>query len=212
MPKYPKTIENLIDELGRLPGVGPKTAERYAFSLLKRTRQDRERLASAITAPDSELTSCSTCHNLTESNPCHVCSDPKRDRESICVVATEQDLLAIEHTGEFRGLYHILGGTLSAADGITPDDLTIRELLERVRRQSPREILFAFDQTVEGESTAMYLARLLGSAASRLTKLARGLPMGSELGYADELTLSDALRDRRDMGSSRPPQPNEPPF
>jgi recombination protein RecR len=199
MPKYPRTIENLIEEMGKLPGVGPKTAERYAFALLKRTRGDRERLAAAVTAPDAELRSCSTCHNLTETDPCYICADTKRERAMVCVVATEQDLLAVEHTGEFAGIYHILGGTLSAADGVTPDDLTIRELLGRVRREPPREILFAFDQTVEGEATLMYLARLLGPSGIQLTKLARGLPMGSELGYADELTLADALRDRRDL-------------
>src|SRR5687767_6602005 len=122
MPKFPKTIEDLIAELGRLPGVGPKTAERYAFALLKRGRLDRERLAKAILAPDQSLTSCTTCSNYTESDPCMICADVKRDRDVICVVANEQDLLAIEHVGEHRGLYHILGGTLSPADGITPAD------------------------------------------------------------------------------------------
>jgi recombination protein RecR len=199
MPKYPKTIENLIGELGRLPGVGPKTAERYAFALLKRPAVDRERLAAAITAPGVALTTCSTCRNFAEADPCAICSDSRRERELLCVVATEQDLLAVEHTGEFRGLYHVLGGTLSAADGITPDDLTVKELLERLRREAVKEIVFAFDQTIEGEATMLYLARLLGRAGVRLTRLARGLPLGSELGYADELTLSGAMRERREV-------------
>lgn len=211
MSKYPKTIENLITELGRLPGVGPKTAERYAFALLKRSQTDRERLAAAIVAPNAELTTCSTCRNLTETDPCPICADSRRDRDLLCVLATEQDLLAIEHTGEFRGLYHILGGTLSAADGITPDDLTIQELLQRTRREPPREIVFAFDQTVEGETTMLYLARLLGSGGWRLTRLARGLPLGSELGYADDLTLSGALRERREL-ARQPVAATEKPF
>jgi recombination protein RecR len=199
MPKYPKTIENLIAELGRLPGVGPKTAERYAFALLKRDRADRELLAAAILAPGAQLSSCSTCRNFAESDPCPICSDSRRDRETLCVVATEQDLLAVEHTGEFHGLYHVLGGTLSAADGITPDDLTVRELLERLRREVVREVIFAFDQTVDGETTTLYLIRLLGRSKAKLTRLARGMPLGAEVNYADELTLSGALRERREV-------------
>lgn len=203
MPKFPKTIEDLIVQLGTLPGVGPKTAERYAFTLLKRSRADRERLAAAITATDSALTACSTCRNYTESDPCAVCTDPKRDRDLICVVATEQDLLAIESTAEYRGLYHVLGGLLSPADGVTPRELTIRELEERVRSIRPREVMLALDPTVEGESTTLYLTRVLQPHGSRLTRLARGLPIGSEVGYADELTLSDAIAGRRDVPQPR---------
>jgi recombination protein RecR len=199
MQKFPKTIEDLIAQLGTLPGVGPKTAERYAFSLLKRSRGERERLASAITAPDLALTTCTTCRNYTESDPCGICADMKRDRDVICVVATEQDLLALEHTGEHRGLYHILGGTLSPADGVTPRELTVRELVERVRTSAPREVILAFDPTIEGESTMLYVSRLLAPLGVRLTRLARGLPIGSELGYADEVTLSDAIRGRREL-------------
>ena len=204
MPKFPKAIENLIAELGKLPGVGPKTAERYAFHLLKRHRLDRARLAEAVLAPDLTLKTCSVCRNYTEADPCGVCGDPRRDREIICVVANEQDLLAIDHTGEYRGLYHILGGTLSAADGVTPNDLNIRELLDRIGRERPREVILALDPTIEGESTMMYLTRLLEAAQVRLTRLARGLPIGSELGYADEVTLSDALRGRRDIITEKP--------
>jgi len=203
MPKFPKAIENLIAELGKLPGVGPKTAERYAFHLLKRSRFDRARLAEAVLEPDLTLKTCTICRNYTEADPCGVCGDPRRDRETICVVANEQDLLAIDHTGEYRGLYHILGGTLSAADGIKPDDLNIRELQGRIERDRPREIILALDPTVEGESTMMYLTKLLEAAGVRLTRLARGLPIGSELGYADEITLSDALRGRREISTDR---------
>lgn len=199
MPKFPKTIEDLIMQLGTLPGVGPKTAERYAFALLKRNKHERAQLAAAILATDSALTACSTCRNYTEADPCTICADPKRDRDVVCVVATEQDLLAIEHTAEYRGLYHILGGTLSPADGVTPNELTIRELEQRVHASRPREIILAFDPTVEGESTMLYLTRVLGPNGVRLTRLARGLPIGSELGYADEVTLSDAIVGRREI-------------
>lgn len=202
MPKFPDPIQRLIDELGTLPGVGPKTAERYAFSLLKRSRSDRERLANAITETDASLHACSVCRNYAESDPCHICADARRDRDLICVVATEQDLIAIEHTGEHRGLYHILGGILSPADGITPEQLTVRELTVRVKTESPREVILAFDPTIEGESTMLYLQRLLQEYDVRLTRLARGLPVGSELGYADEVTLTDAFRERREMSRS----------
>ncbi len=208
MPKFPRTIEELIDQLSTLPGVGPKTAERYAFALLKKDRAARERFARAVTATDANLTTCSVCRNYTETDPCAVCGDPKRDRDLICVVATEQDLLAVEHTGEYRGLYHILGGTLSPADGVTPRELTVRELAERVRAAKPREVILAFDPTIEGESTMLYVSRLLAPAGVRLTRLARGLPIGSELGYADEVTLSDALRGRREIAAERQPGRN----
>jgi recombination protein RecR len=199
MPRFPRPIEELIEQLGTLPGVGPKTAERYAFSLLKRHRIDRERLSKAISGVDGSLTACSTCRNYTEQDPCNVCDDPQRDRGLICVVATEQDLLAIERTGEYRGLYHILGGNLSPSEGITPEELTVRDLLARVRTDKPTEIILALDPTIEGESTTLYLTRMLEQHAIPLTRLARGLPVGSELGYADEVTLSGAFRDRREV-------------
>ena len=212
MPKFPQTIEDLITQLGTLPGVGPKTAERYAFSLLKRSRMERQRIADAIMATDANLTACSTCRNYTESDPCAICTDVKRDRDLVCVVATEQDLLAIESTAEYRGLYHVLGGLLSPADGVTPRELTVRELEQRVRTQLPREVLFALDPTVEGESTTLYLTRMLGSVpavanATKLTRLARGLPIGSEVGYADEVTLSDAISGRRDVVAPKAMEP-----
>jgi len=214
MPKFPQPIQRLIDELGTLPGVGPKTAERYAFSLLKRSKGDRQRLADTILQTDSTLRPCSTCRNYAESDPCDICGDPRRERDLICVVATEQDLLAIEHTGEHRGLYHILGGVLSPADGITPDHLTVRELMRRVKEEPPREIVLAFDPTIEGESTMLYLQRTLRSVNVRMTRLARGLPVGSELGYADELTLSDAFKERREVITQQQGEttPTEVPF
>ncbi|MBI4458225.1 recombination protein RecR [Candidatus Uhrbacteria bacterium] len=202
MPKFPQPIEDLIRELGMLPGVGPKTAERYAFALLKRGPAERARLAKAIIDSGLRLSTCSTCRNYTEADPCAVCADPRRERDLICVVATEQDLLAVEATGEYRGLYHILGGTLSPADGITPDDLTVRDLLRRSQEQRPAEIILALDPTIEGESTMLYLSRLLSPQQLKVTRLARGLPIGSELGYADEVTLTDALRGRREMAAA----------
>ena len=203
--KFPRAIENLITELGKLPGVGPKTAERYAFHLLKRGRGERQRLAEAITAPDAALRTCSVCRNYTETDPCAVCADPRRDRDVICVVASEQDLLAVDHTGEYRGLYHILGGMLSPADGIGPEDLNIRELLARLRAAKPKEVILALDPTIEGEATMLYLTRLLAPLGVRLTRLARGLPIGSEVGYADEITLSDAFKGRREVAADRTP-------
>jgi recombination protein RecR len=203
MPKFPKPIETLIEQLGMLPGVGPKTAERYAFSLLKRSKGERERIASAILATDQSIGPCSQCRNYTEQDPCSICADVKRERDVICVVATEQDLIAVEHTGEHRGVYHILGGVLSAADGVTPDQLTVRDLLARIRSDAPKEIILAFDPTIEGESTMLYLTRALAPFGMRLTRLARGLPIGSELGYADEVTLTDALRGRRELSPER---------
>lgn len=199
MRNFPEPIERLIEELGRLPGVGPKTAERYAFALLKRRSEDRERMAAAILDVSGSLTSCSVCRNYTEKDPCPICSDERRERASVCVVATEQDLLAVERTSEFNGLYHVLGGVLSPADGITPNELNVRELLARVTGDNLDEIILAFDHTIEGESTMMYLTRILRPSGIRVTRLARGLPTGSEVGYADEVTLSDALRGRREV-------------
>jgi recombination protein RecR len=199
MPKFPEPIEQLINELGHLPGVGPKTAERYAFSLLKRRVEDRERLAQTILNVSGALTTCSTCGNYTEKDPCLICADSRRDRAVVCVVATEQDLLAVERTGEFQGLYHILGGVLSPADGITPTELNVRQLLARLQRETPTEIILAFDHTIEGESTMLYLTRAIKTFNVRITRLARGLPIGSEVGYADEITLSDALKGRSEI-------------
>ena len=206
MSKFPEPIEQLMTELSRLPGVGPKTAERYAFSLLKRTADDRERLAKSILEAGNSLLTCSVCRNWTVTDPCPVCADPRRNRDQICVVAAEPDLLAIENTGEYRGLYHILGGNLSAADGITPEELTVRELACRIEKEKPREIILALDHTVEGETTMLYLTRLMTTTGVRITRLARGLPIGSEVGYADEVTLTDALRGRRELAPERQKQ------
>jgi recombination protein RecR len=204
MGKFPEPIERLIAELSQLPGVGPKTAERYAFSLVKRSDEERQRLSEAILQAGHSLASCSLCRNWTTEDPCSICADPRRERDLICVVAAEPDLLAIEHTAEYHGLYHILGGMLSPADRITPEDLTIKELVERVRQMPPRELILALDPTVEGETTMLYLTRLVENLGVRVTRLARGLPIGSEVGYADQVTLSDAIRGRREVVQRMP--------
>ena len=196
MARFPKPIETLIDELSALPGVGPKTAERYAFTLLKSTRPERDRLIRAIVAIDGEITACSLCRNYTESDPCAICSDTTRDRDAICVVANEQDLLAVESTSEHRGLYHILGGVLSPADGITPEELTVRELIQRIRKEGAVEIILAFDPTIEGESTILYLTRLLTPLEIRAH---RDLVHG-EIPEAPARPLADLSRGRTQGG------------
>jgi len=211
MNNFPEPIGRLIDELGQLPGVGPKTAERYAFALLKRRPDDRERLAEAIMEAGGSLTACSTCGNYTESDPCNICSDARRDRGVICVVATEQDLLAVERTREFGGLYHVLGGRLSPAEGLTPRELNVRQLVARLQNSTVREIILAFDHTIEGGSTMMHLTRAVRQFNVRVTRLGRGLPIGSEVGYADEITLTDALKGRSEIRSGIPAVPTQTP-
>lgn len=196
---FPKPIAQLISALGKLPGVGPKTAERYAFAVLKLPRYEREALARAISSADATLKTCGLCHNYTESDPCAVCADPGRDRALLCVVATERDVQALEQTGAYKGLYHILGGLLSPALGITPDDLTFVALRLRAQEQTYREVILALDPTIEGETTTLFVANILAPAKVSLTRLARGLPRGAEVSYADEVTLSDALAGRKSM-------------
>jgi len=156
-------------------------------------------LAQSILEVGGALTTCSVCGNYTEKDPCHICADPQRERAIICIVATEQDLLAIERTSEFHGVYHVLGGVLSAADGITPTELNVQQLLSRLQREGPTEVILAFDHTIEGESTMLYLTRAIKTFDLRITRLARGLPIGSEVGYADEITLTDALKGRNEI-------------
>jgi recombination protein RecR len=196
---FPKAIIQLISTLGRLPGVGPKTAERYAFAVLKMPRHEREALARAITQADTTLTACATCHNYAETNPCSICRDESRDHGLLCIVATEREVQAVEQTGMFKGVYHILGGLLSPALGITPADLTLRELLARVQDGSFREIILALDPTIEGETTTLFVLNTLAPTGVSLTRLARGLPRGAEVSYADEVTLSDALAGRKQV-------------
>lgn len=199
MAYYPEPVSRLIDALQRLPGIGPKTAQRLAFFLLKQPAEEVARLAEAMSQLRLLITHCRTCFNVTQEDPCRICADPRRDSRLLCIVEEPNDLLAIERTGEFRGRYHVLLGALSPLDGIGPEDLKVRELLSRLERESVEEIILATNPSVEGEATAIYLAKLLKPFALRITRIARGLPVGGDLEYADEVTLSKALEGRRDM-------------
>ncbi|HUG14415.1 MAG TPA: recombination mediator RecR [Thermomicrobiales bacterium] len=190
-------VARLIDELGRLPGIGPKSASRLAYYLLRAPREQALGLAEAIIDVKERIILCSRCFNITESDPCGVCLDPARDASIICVVEEPLDVLALERTGEFRGLYHILHGVISPVDGVGPDKLRIRELIERVARQRPEEVILAMNPNIEGDATAMYIARQLIASGVTISRPASGLPVGGDLEYADEITLGRALSGRR---------------
>src|SRR5215472_6815987 len=200
MAYYPEPVARLIEALQRWPGIGPKTAQRLAFFLLKQPAEEVTGLAEALGQLKTLIVHCSACFNVTQEDPCRICSDPRRDARALCVVEEPNDLLAIERTGEFRGRYHVLLGALSPLDGIGPEDLKVRELLHRLERESVEEIILATNPSVEGEATALYLAKLLRPFAVRITRIARGLPVGGDLEYADEVTLSKAIEGRREMG------------
>jgi recombination protein RecR len=189
-------VAALINEFSKLPTVGPKTAARLVFYLLNRPRHEAQSLAEAILAVKDHVRFCSVCYSLTETDPCDLCSDENRDGEIICVVAEAKDVYAIERTGVFKGRYHVLGGLISPMDGIGPAQLRVKELIERIGRQSPREIILATNPNAEGEATALYLSRLLQPLGVSVTRLAYGLPIGGDLDYADEVTLARALEGR----------------
>jgi recombination protein RecR len=189
----------LIDELGRLPGVGPKSASRLAYYLLRASREQALSLAEAILEVKERIVLCSRCYNITESDPCAICQDPGRDQRMICVVEEPLDVLALDRTGEFKGLYHVLHGAISPVDGIGPDKLRIRELLERVDRERPEEVILAMNPNIEGDATAMYIARQLVASGVSISRPASGLPVGGDLEYADEITLGRALAGRRTL-------------
>jgi recombination protein RecR len=194
---YEGAVQDLIDELGRLPGIGPKSAQRIAFHLLATETADVERLAATLIRVKSEVKFCSVCGNVAEADVCRICGDERRDRSIICVVEEPKDVVAIERTREFRGRYHVLGGAISPIDGIGPDDLRIRELLTRLRDDVVTELVLATDPNLEGEATATYLARLINPMGLTVTRLASGLPVGGDLEYADEVTLGRAFSGRR---------------
>jgi recombination protein RecR len=199
MAYHPEPVARLIDALQRLPGIGPKTAQRLAFFLLKRPAEEVTALAESLTQLKALIVHCRVCFNVTQEDPCRICRDPQRDARALCVVEEPNDLLAIERTGEFRGRYHVLLGALSPLDGIGPEDLKVRELLGRLERDPVEEIILATNPSVEGEATALYLGKLLKPFAARITRLARGLPVGGDLEYADEVTLAKALEGRKDL-------------
>ena len=199
MAYYPEPVARLIDALQRLPGIGPKTAQRLTFYMLKRPADEVRELGDALLAVKEKITYCRTCFNVTDEDPCRICNDPRRDEHVICVVEEPNDLLAMERTGEYRGRYHVLLGALSPLDGIGPEDLKIRELLLRLEGRETTEVILATNPNVEGEATALYLAKLLRPLAVRITRIARGLPVGGDLEYADQVTLTKALEGRREI-------------
>jgi recombination protein RecR len=194
---YEGTIQDLIDELGRLPGIGPKSAQRIAFHLLSAEPADVERLAKTLIRIKDEVRFCRVCGNVAEADECRVCRDPRRDPSVICVVEEPKDVVAVERTREFRGRYHVLGGAISPIDGVGPDDLRVRELLARLADGTVTELILATDPNLEGEATATYLARLVTPMGITVSRLASGLPVGGDLEYADEVTLGRAFSGRR---------------
>jgi recombination protein RecR len=192
-------IDDLVGQLARLPGVGRKTALRLAFHLLKQPEEEARRLASTILAVRERVRPCTRCGNLSDHDPCEICRSTRRDEATVCVVEEPSDILAIERTGEYRGVYHVLGGRLSPLDGIGPADLRLEPLLERVREGVLREVVLATNPSVEGEATALYVGRLLAPLGIRVTRIARGIPVGGDLEYADGVTIAEALAGRRDL-------------
>jgi len=194
---YEGIIQDLIDELGRLPGVGPKSAQRIAFHILAAESTDVFRLADALREVKEKVRFCSICGNVAEESECRICRDPRRDQSALCVVEEPKDVVAIEKTREFKGRYHVLGGAISPIDGIGPDDLRIRELMIRLADGAITEVILATDPNLEGEATATYLARLIAPLGVAVSRLASGLPVGGDLEYADEVTLGRAFEGRR---------------
>ena len=193
---YEGPVQDLIDELGRLPGVGPKSAQRIAFHLLDADKDEVQQLVDAISTVKTSVSCCVICGNVTEQEECAICRDARRDRSVICVVEESKDVMAIERTRSYRGLYHVLGGAISPLQGVGPDQLRIRELMTRLSDETVQEIVLATDPNLEGEATATYLSRLLKTLGIRVTRLASGLPVGGDLEYADEVTLGRAFEGR----------------
>jgi recombination protein RecR len=190
-------VQALINEFSKLPTIGPKTAARLVFYLMNRPRNEAQSLSEAIIAVKDKVRFCTVCYSLTEHEPCDICTDERRDRSMICVVAEAKDIYAIERTGAYRGIYHVLGGLISPMDGIGPAQLHVKELVERIGREAPVEIILATNPNAEGEATALYLSRLITPLGTAVTRLAYGLPIGGDLDYADEITLAKALEGRR---------------
>ena len=194
---YEGIVQELIDELGRLPGIGPKSAQRIAFHILQTENFDVKNLAEILMTVRDKVRFCAICGNVSEEETCSICRDPRRDQTLICVVEEAKDVVAIERTREFRGLYHVLGGAISPIDGVGPDDLRIRQLMTRLASGEVQEVIIATDPNLEGEATATYLSRLLHTLEITVTRLASGLPVGGDLEYADEVTLGRAFEGRR---------------
>jgi recombination protein RecR len=196
---YPEPMARLIEELRKLPGIGPRSAQRLAFHILDSSKESVERLLNAITEAREKVRHCSICGNLATADPCALCTNAGRDRSVICVVQEPRDVVAMEKTHEYKGLYHVLGGAISPMEGIGPEQLRVKELVERLKGGEVKEVILATDLNVEGEVTATYLARLLKPLGVKTTRLAHGLPVGGDLEYADEVTLAKALEGRREL-------------
>ena len=196
---YEGVVQDLIDELGRLPGIGPKSAQRIAFHLLRADPEEVARLTTVLTEVKAKIRFCARCGNVAQAELCRICSDPRRDQTKICVVEEPKDVVAVERTREFRGTYHVLGGAISPMDGVGPEDLSIRELLQRLADDTVTELIIATDPNIQGEATATYISRSLRGTGLNITRLASGLPVGGDLEYADEVTLGRAFEGRRPM-------------
>lgn len=199
MSQYAKPLQNLIRELSKLPGIGGKTAQRLAFHILSLDEREANNLAGAITQAKSQMKYCSVCGNLTDRDPCAICSDESRDRTTICVVEQARDVAAMERMKEYKGLYHVLHGAISPMDGIGPEDIKLKELIIRLQQSDVQEVILATNPTIEGEATAMYTARLIKPAGIKVSRIAHGIPVGGDLEYADEITLSKAMEGRNEL-------------
>jgi recombination protein RecR len=191
-----ESIEKLIEEFSRFPGIGKKTAQRMAFFVLKQRKEEAQALSQAILDVKNKVSYCSVCFNITEDDPCSVCKDVKRDKSIVCVVEEANDVAALEKTNQYKGLYHVLGGVLSPLDGIGPEDLKVKELLSRLKKKEIKEVIIATNPSTEGEATAIYLSKLIKPLGVKVTRIARGLPAGGDLEYADQTTLANALEGR----------------
>ena len=199
MKQYPKPLAKLINELSKLPGIGNKSAQRLAFNILALEDREAEQLAEAITYAKREMKYCSVCGNLTDEDPCAICSDPARRGDVICVVENPRDVMAMERIKEFNGLYHVLHGVISPMEGIGPEDINLKSLIQRLQVNDVKELIIATNPNIEGEATAMYIARLIKPAGIKVTRIAHGIPVGGDLEYADEVTLLKSLEGRREL-------------
>ena len=199
MRGYPKPLARLINEMSKLPGIGSKTAQRLAFYILSLDDKEANQLADAITTAKKEMKYCSVCGNLTDEDPCAICSDPSRDPNQICVVESPKDVMAMERIKEYNGLYHVLHGVISPMEGIGPEDINLMPLLKRLQANDVKELIIATNPNIEGEATAMYLARLIKPSGIKVTRIAHGIPVGGDLEYADEVTLLKAMEGRREL-------------
>ena len=199
MRQYPKPLARLINEMSKLPGIGSKTAQRLAFYILSLEDKEAEQLAQSILTAKREMRYCSVCGNLTDTDPCSICSDPSRDGTEICVVESPKDVMAMERIREFNGLYHVLHGVISPMDGVGPEDINLMSLLKRLQSSDVEELIIATNPNIEGEATAMYIARLIKPSGIKVTRIAHGIPVGGDLEYADEVTLLKAMEGRREL-------------